>query len=241
MVTPPSTAIVRRPSPNHDARPAGAVIDMLVLHYTDMADAAAALDRLCDPQAKVSAHYLIAKDGTVYSLVEEGRRAWHAGEAYWRGARDINARSIGIELDNPGHGLGLAPFPAAQMAALVALAGAILGRHPIPPRNVVGHSDVAPRRKRDPGELFDWRALAAAGIGQWPAAAARVAPDAEAAGRLLAVIGYEDVDRTATVTAFQRRYRPAPIDGRLDAQTMGLIAAVARRVEGGEAGPTSGA
>jgi len=236
MVTPPSTAIVRRSSPNHDARPAGVVVDMLVLHYTDMADAAAALDRLCDPQAKVSAHYLIGSDGTVFGLVDETRRAWHAGESSWRGARDINARSIGIELDNPGHGLGLAAFPAAQMAGLVALAGAVLRRHPIPSRNVVGHSDVAPRRKRDPGELFDWRALAAAGIGQWPAAAPPVAPDAEAAGRLLAAIGYEDVDRMATVTAFQRRYRPARIDGRLDAQTMGWIVAVAGLLDGGARG-----
>ena len=200
---------------------------MLVLHYTDMADAASALSRLCDPVARVSAHYLIGRDGTIYQMVDEGRRAWHAGEAFWRGVRDINARSVGIELDNPGHGLGLAPFPAVQMAALIDLTRGILDRHPIPSQNVVGHSDVAPRRKQDPGELFDWLGLTVAGIGSWPSSASPLPPDGMAAGALLAAIGYEDVDRAATTAAFQRRYRPARVDGVLDAETMGLIAAVA--------------
>ncbi len=222
-MTPP---IHVRPSPNHDARPPGGAVDMLVLHYTDMADAAAALARLCDPAARVSAHYLIGREGTVYRMVDEARRAWHAGEAFWRGACDINARSIGIELDNPGHGLGLAAFPDVQMAALVALAGAVLARHPIPSQNVVGHSDVAPRRKRDPGELFDWRGLAAAGIGSWPSSAPPVPPDPAAAGRLLGDIGYEVVDFLATVAAFQRRFRPSRVDGLLDAESMGLIVAM---------------
>lgn len=199
---------------------------MLVVHYTDMADASAALERLCDPAAKVSAHYLIGRDGAVYRMVDEARRAWHAGEAFWRGARDINARSIGIELDNPGHGLGLAPFPDVLMAALIALAGAVLARHPIPAQNIVGHSDVAPRRKRDPGEQFDWRGLALAGIGSWPSAARPLPPDPAAATRLLGAIGYEVIDMPATVSAFQRRYRPLRVDGLIDAETMGLIVAV---------------
>ena len=199
-----------------------------MLHYTDMADAAAALARLCDRAAKVSAHYLIGRDGTVFQMVDEGLRAWHAGAACWQGASDINARSIGIELDNPGHGLGLVPFPAVQMGALVVLAGTVLARHPIPAQNVVGHSDVAPRRKQDPGELFDWRGLAAAGIGQWPSVASPQPADPVLAHRLLGAIGYEIVDIGATLAAFQRRYRPSAIDGRLDTETMGLIVAVAK-------------
>ena len=155
-------------SPNFDARPPGARIDMLVLHYTGMVSAEAAIERLCDPAAKVSAHYLIDEDGAVRRLVDENHRAWHAGEASWRGKSDINARSLGIELVNPGHEFGYRPFPEAQMAALEALAQDILARHTIEARNVVGHSDVAPRRKTDPGELFDWRRLAEAGIGLWP-------------------------------------------------------------------------
>ena len=164
---------IERPSPNHDSRPPGAAIDMLVLHYTGMIDARAALDRLCDPAAKVSAHYLIDEDGAVHRLVAESRRAWHAGRAVWRGNGDVNGASIGIELVNPGHEFGYRPFPDPQMDALIALARAILARHPIPARNVVGHSDVAPARRADPGELFDWARLAAAGIGLWPASEVR--------------------------------------------------------------------
>ena len=161
-------AAIERPSPNHDARPAGKPIDILLLHYTGMRDAEAALRRLTDPAAKVSSHYLIDEDGATYRLVDEGRRAWHAGVSYWGGERDINGVSIGIELVNPGHEFGYRPFPQPQMEALVELGRAILARHPIPPARVLGHSDVAPTRKTDPGELFDWRALAEAGIGLWP-------------------------------------------------------------------------
>ncbi|MGE4529478.1 MAG: N-acetylmuramoyl-L-alanine amidase, partial [Rhodospirillaceae bacterium] len=159
-------------SPNHDARPAGAPVDMLVLHYTGMETAAAALARLCDPAAKVSAHYLIDEDGAVHALVAEDRRAWHAGVSAWRGEADVNARSIGIELVNPGHEFGYRDFPARQIDALADLCREILARHPIPPRNVVGHSDVAPRRKTDPGERFPWPALAKLGIGLAPQPAA---------------------------------------------------------------------
>ena len=212
--------MIESPSPNFEARPAHTPVDMLVLHYTGMETAAAALARLCDAAAKVSAHYLIDEDGTVHRLVAENRRAWHAGAAFWRGATDVNGRAIGIELVNPGHEFGYRPFPDAQMASLEALARDILARHPIPPRNVVGHSDVAPRRKIDPGELFDWPRLAGAGIGLWPEGAVEGNGDAAA---MLAELGYETVDMAKTVKAFQRRFRPVRIDGVADAETAGRL------------------
>ena len=215
-----------RPSPNFDERPADAAIDMLVLHYTGMATGAEALARLTDPETEVSAHYLIEEDGRVFRLVDEARRAWHAGASSWRRVRGVNACSIGIELVNPGHDWGYRPFPEAQMAALEALALDILARHPIPPRNVVGHSDVAPTRKRDPGELFDWRRLAANGIGLWPEPAA--GPDDVMA--TLAAIGYETTAFSATVGAFQRHYRPADVHGYADPETRALIGGLAALV-----------
>ena len=224
-----SRRIEEIPSPNHDARPDGGAVDMLVVHYTGMQSATAARDRLCDPASKVSAHYVIDEDGSVAALVPEDRRAWHAGVSFWRGRTDINARSVGVELVNPGHEYGYRPFPEPQMAAFEALAKAILGRHPIPARNVVGHSDVAPRRKEDPGELFDWRRLAGCGIGLWPEATAS-AESADAA-QMLARFGYETEDAAATLRAFQRRFRPARIDGVADAETASLLADLLRRVE----------
>ena len=218
--------MIERPSPNFDARPAGRPIDMVVIHYTGMRSAKAAVARLCDPEAGVSAHYVIDEDGSVIRLVGEAKRAWHAGQAWWRGEADINARSVGVELVNPGHEFGYRAFPEAQMSALEGLAHAILGRHPIAARNVVGHADVAPRRKRDPGELFDWQRLAVAGVGLWPVAAAPATADPEALRAMLAEVGYETEDLTATLTAFQRRFRPARIDGAADAETAGLVAAV---------------
>ncbi len=198
---------------------------MLVLHYTGMETAAAAIGRLCDRRAKVSAHYVVGEDGLVVRLVAEDKRAWHAGEAIWRGDRGVNARSIGIELVNPGHQLGYRDFTEPQMTALEALALDIIRRHPIPDGNVVGHSDVAPDRKTDPGEKFDWRRLASAGIGRWPETA--VATGAEDVAGLLAEIGYGTTDLAAAVGAFQRRYRPARIDAVADGQTLALMAAVA--------------
>jgi len=217
--------IVERPSANFDARPDGAAVDILVVHYTGMETAEAALERLVDPAAKVSAHYLIDEDGTVVRLVGEDRRAWHAGVASWRGATDINARSIGIELVNPGHEFGYRPFPEAQMAALIDLAADLVARHRIPARNVVGHADVAPRRKMDPGELFDWPRLAAAGIGLWPEESDTCIMDPEEVKAMLAAVGYETENLHLTLKAFQRHFRPARVTGRIDFET-------ARRLKG---------
>ncbi|MFM2045876.1 MAG: hypothetical protein RLY86_4452, partial [Pseudomonadota bacterium] len=153
----PPLHLVETPSPNHGPRAPGKPVDMLILHYTGMRSGTAALERLCDPEAQVSAHYLIEEDGTVHRMVHERRRAWHAGVSLWRGEKDINSRSIGIELVNPGHEFGYRPFPAAQMAALTELCRGIVEHYAIPPLHVLAHSDVVPDRKIDPGELFDWQ------------------------------------------------------------------------------------
>ena len=161
-------AIRDLPSPNQDDRPDGMPVDTLILHYTGMQTAQAAIDRLRDPDAHVSSHYVVDEDGTVLRLVPEARRAFHAGVSYWRGNAALNGRSIGIEIVNPGHEWGYRDFPALQMAAVCDLCLEILSRHPIPPRNIVAHSDVAPDRKEDPGEKFDWEGLARNGVGLWP-------------------------------------------------------------------------
>lgn len=245
--------LIDHPSPNHGPRRSGPV-DMLVLHYTGMRDGAAALARLCDPAAEVSAHYLVGEDGTIFRLVAEDRRAWHAGASYWAGERDINSRSIGIELVNPGHEWGYRPFPAAQMAALTELAADIIARHAIPPARVLGHSDVAPGRKQDPGELFDWAGLAAAGIGLWPAPSAEDRGDASPAGivRLLRRIGYEvgavdcragiswDAEKWhgiswensthAALAAFQRHWAPKSLEKGADAASVAALRALVRAI-----------
>ncbi len=227
--------IVDRPSPNFGRRRAGAAVDMLVLHYTGMPSAEAALDRLCDARAEVSAHYLVDEDGTVYRLVDEAHRAWHAGVSCWAGERDVNSRSIGIELANPGHEFGYRPFPDAQMEALIELARGILARHPIPPHRVLGHSDVAPGRKIDPGEKFDWRLLAQAGIGLWatpgappasPVELAKVQLDLRNFGYDVAATGEADEQTRAVVCAFQRHFRPQRCDGVCDGETALLAAAL---------------
>jgi N-acetylmuramoyl-L-alanine amidase len=220
-------------SPNFDERPADTPIDMLVLHYTGIQNAADALARLTEPAAKVSAHYLIGEDGTVVRLVPEAMRAWHAGASFWRGGTDINSRSIGIELVNPGHEFGYRAFPGPQMAALLELASDIVARHPIPRRNVVGHSDVAPRRKMDPGELFDWRCLARVGIGLWPEESGECIMDDDAVRLMLSTIGYETEDLFATLKAFQRHFRPARVNGRLDWETARLAKALADQCTAG--------
>jgi N-acetylmuramoyl-L-alanine amidase len=182
---------------------------MLVLHYTGMASAEAALSRLCDPAAKVSAHYVIGEDGTVYDMVAEDQRAWHAGLSFWNGLRDVNTHSIGIELINPGHEFSYRAFPASQIAALKELTQGILARHAIPAWNVVGHSDVAPARKDDPGELFPWQTLAEAGIGLWPKHS-----DSMLGAEALLWWGYDpDAPAEKRILAFQRHFRPENLSG----------------------------
>lgn len=246
--------IRERPSPNHDSRgepPDMRPVDMLVLHYTGMPSAAVALDRLCDPAARVSAHYLIEEDGTLWRLVAEARRAFHVGVSCWQGERDLNYVSIGVEIVNPGHEWGYRPFPELQMAAVEALCRAILARHPIPPDRVVGHSDIAPDRKSDPGELFDWPRLARAGIGLWPLPSAGLARRRgrgvgviEQAGALadLARIGYcvSGAAEAVALAAFQRRFRPERWDGLLDGETCARLAAVRLAVEAAQARRRSG-
>lgn len=209
------------PSPNFDARPGG--VDVLVLHYTGMQTAEAALARLCDSSAKVSSHYLVDEDGEVYALVEEQNRAWHAGVSFWRGNTGLNDRSIGIEIVNPGHEWGYRAFPLVQMEAVLELCRGILRRHEIPGRNVVAHSDIAPDRKQDPGELFDWKFLAGRGVGVWT-------DDMAARGDLmgdLAAIGYDvSLAERDVITAFQRRFLPGSLSGVADAMTVGRAAAV---------------
>ena len=213
------------PSPSHDER-GGAPIDMLLLHYTGMPGAREALERLCDPAAKVSAHYTIDEDGTVYAHVPEARRAWHAGVSNWAGASDTNARSIGIELVNPGHEFGYRPFAEAQIAALITLCHGILMRHPIPSARVLGHSDVAPARKEDPGELFPWAQLAKAGIGLWPQAVASEL-DSSLGADALARYGYDpDAPQDKVIAAFQRHFRPRKLDGLWDGECAGLLASL---------------
>jgi N-acetylmuramoyl-L-alanine amidase len=203
---------------------------MLLLHYTGMRSVEAALDRLRDPVAEVSAHYLIDEDGTIFQLVAEARRAWHAGRGAWAGADDINDRSIGIELVNPGHEFGYRGFPGPQMAALEELCQGIMSRHPIPPHRVLGHSDVAPDRKEDPGELFDWARLARVGIGIWPRI--EPVPDSFEAGPLedlrrglgrlgygVAADGAMDAECRAVILAFQRHWLPDDMTGARDRKT----------------------
>ena len=216
--------MIERPSPNHDDR-GGAPIDMLVLHYTGMTSGAAALERLCDAQARVSAHYTIDEDGTVYRHVPEDRRAWHAGVSHWAGISNVNARSIGIELVNPGHEYGYRAFPDVQVASLIRLSQGIVMRHPIATSQVLAHSDVAPARKEDPGELFPWEKLAAAGIGLWPqGSAGEVGPEG------LVRYGYDpDAPQDKVITAFQRHFRPTRLDGKWDAECAALLASLIRQ------------
>jgi N-acetylmuramoyl-L-alanine amidase len=235
-----------RPSPNVGACRDGKRADILLLHYTGMASAEAACRWLCNPDSGVSCHYLVDEHGGIVQMVEEESRAWHAGQSYWHGETDINSRSIGIEIHNRGHEADYPDFPDRQMAAVIALAHDILARYPIPPERVLAHSDIAPRRKLDPGEKFDWRRLHEAGIGHWiepePIAADPIGADTglgpgDAGEEVLAVqaelaaYGY-DVPQTGrfdgatelTVAAFQRHFRPARVDGRADRSTRTTLA-----------------
>lgn len=223
IISPLSHHIVR--AANEEPRRNGRGVDMLILHYTGMASADAARDLLVSAESGVSCHYLIDEQGVITQMVGEEMRAWHAGVSVWNGETDTNSRSIGIEIHNPGHSLGYRAFPEAQMEAVVALCRDILTRHAIPPRNVLAHSDVAPGRKIDPGELFDWERLAGAGVGHWVPPAKRDATPLDAAGladfqALLQRYGYgieasgQLDDQTRKVTdAFQRHFRPALVNG----------------------------
>ena len=213
-------------SPNCDAR--ALPITMVVLHYTGMQTGAEAEARLVDPAAKVSAHYLIGEDGEVVRLVPEARRAWHAGRSFWRGLTDINSASIGIELVNPGHEWGYREFPRAQMEALLPLLARIVKTHDVPRANVVGHSDVAPARKDDPGELFDWPLLARHHLAL-PVPEVVLGDPFDNAGSVLLALerfGYDITDGRAAVRAFQRRWRPSLIDGQIDLQIGAMVFAL---------------
>ncbi len=212
-------------SPNHDAR-AGSVRH-LVLHYTGMRTGREAMARLCDPVARVSSHYVVEEDGCVFRLVPEGRRAWHAGVSYWRGETGLNDSSVGIEIVNPGHEWGYRPFPVLQLAAVLELSLEVIGRHGIAARDVLAHSDIAPTRKQDPGELFPWAEFADEGVGLFPRCGGVAGGDA--AG-LLGAIGYDVADLAAAVAAFQRRYRPAAVTGVGDSETLTLMDAVKRLI-----------
>ena len=216
---------IERPSPNFNARTLP--VQIIVLHYTGMPTAQAAIARLTDPDAQVSAHWLVTEDGTVVRMVDERQRAWHAGRSFWRGVTDVNSASIGIEIVNPGHEFGYRRFPAAQMAAVLSLVAAATARFGIAPANVVGHSDIAPARKQDPGELFDWDSLARAGLAM-PIPVGGFDPNWTDAGTLMALAryGYDVDDAAAAVIAFQRRFRPALFDGTIDAETRTLLRGV---------------
>jgi N-acetylmuramoyl-L-alanine amidase len=211
------------PSPNFDAR--ALPVSMVVLHYTGMIDGASAIARLADPEAKVSAHYVVAEDGQVVRMVDEAHRAWHAGRSWWRGTSDINSASIGIEIVNPGHEFGYRPFPEAQIDAVIELLAGIMERHSITRGNVVGHSDVAPARKEDPGELFPWYRLARLRLALPRPTKNLMDPHWSDAGFLLALerFGYDVADGVAAVRAFQRRFRPEMIDGIIDGECRAIL------------------
>jgi N-acetylmuramoyl-L-alanine amidase len=219
-------ATIATPSPNFDDRTLP--VTMLVLHYTGMQDAASAIARLTNAEAKVSAHYLIAEDGQIVQMVDEDKRAWHAGRSYWRGLTDVNSASIGIEIVNPGHEWGYRPFPEAQIDALIPLVNRIVNHHKITRGNVVGHSDVAPARKDDPGELFPWHRLAKLRLALPRPTKNLMDPLWTDAGFLLALerFGYDITDGPAAVRAFQRRFRPEVLDGVVDGECRAILLAL---------------
>ncbi len=218
--------MIETPSPNFDER--ALPVTMIVLHYTGMQDAASAIDRLCDPEAKVSSHYLVNEDGQLIRLVHEDKRAWHAGKSHWRGITDINSASIGIEIVNPGHEFGYRPYPEEQIEALIPLIADIKDRYAITRGNIVGHSDIAPARKQDPGELFPWGRLARLRLALPRPTKNLMDPNWTEAGFLLALerFGYDVSDKLAAVVAFQRRFRPELIDGEIDGECRAILLAL---------------
>jgi len=254
MVTPESSLVgAVHPSPNYGPRRGVVRPTMLLLHYTGVAKAATAIDWLSRDESKVSAHYVIDEAGAITQLVAEEMRAWHAGLAVWAGEADINSASIGIEIHNPGHEAGYPDFPEPQLAAVEALCRDIIARHGIRPERVLAHSDVAPTRKKDPGEKFPWARLAAAGIGHWvaPEPVNRADPGIarDAAGPLVAAVqgllagyGYGieasggfDPKTEFVVTAFQRHFRPERVDGRIDQSTITTLERLAAALPKGAA------
>ena len=215
-------------SPNFGSRNKSIQIDMLLIHYTGLPSTEVSLKRMCDPEMEVSAHYLIDEKGLIYQLVAEKDRAWHAGVSYWAGETDTNSRSIGIELQNPGHEWGYTPFPNLQMGALRELSQDLLTRYQISNRLVLGHSDVAPARKKDPGHLFDWKWLAKSGVGYWPETSpVKSSVDSITIRKSLNNIGYDPRAKIVDViTAIQRHYRPNRIDGKIDADCVSIINAL---------------
>jgi N-acetylmuramoyl-L-alanine amidase len=218
--------MIDTPSPNFDARTLP--ISMVVLHYTGMIDGASAINRLADPEAKVSAHYVVAEDGQIIRMVDEANRAWHAGRSWWRGISDVNSASVGIEIVNPGHEFGYRPFPDAQIEAVIRLVASIVARYGITRGNVVGHSDVAPARKDDPGELFPWHRLAKLRLALPRPTKNLMDPHWSDAGFLLALerFGYDVTDGPAAVRAFQRRFRPELMDGIIDGECRAILLAL---------------
>lgn len=215
--------MIDTPSPNFDDR--ALPVTMLVLHYTGMPDAASAIAWLANPEARVSAHYVVAEDGQIVRMVDETRRAWHAGKSHWRGITDVNSASIGIEIVNPGHEWGYRPFPEQQIDALVPLVADIVERYGIAPANVVGHSDIAPARKQDPGELFPWHVLAKRRLALARPSRNLMDPPWTDGGFMLALerFGYDIADAEAAVVAFQRRFRPEHVDGVIDGECRAIL------------------
>jgi N-acetylmuramoyl-L-alanine amidase len=232
------TSTITVNSPNFDERDPAIALRFIILHYTDMTSGADALKRLCNPAAKVSAHYVVEEDGRIFQLVDESNRAWHAGKSFWRGITDINSASIGIELVNPGHHNGYRTFPVAQIAVLKGLLRDIAARHGLSLSFApLGHSDVAPTRKQDPGELFPWQALAQEGIGLWPVPHREDYGHAEdgEVQNFLRAIGYDcpatgayDPPTRAALLAFQRHYHPENLTGTPEAETVARLRARAR-------------
>lgn len=233
---------IEAPSPNFDARTS--LPDIIVLHYTGMQTGEGALERLRDPEAKVSSHYMVEEDGRVFRLVPEERRAWHAGRSFWKGKTDINSASIGVEIVNPGHEFGYRPFPDAQIASVIALVADIRSRWAVDDARIVGHADVAPDRKEDPGELFPWKRLAEAGHGLWvepPAAPGEPLGEGEEGAGVFALqagltrLGYDcapsgkyDAHTAAVIRAFQRHWRQERVDGIADGETRARLIGLLR-------------
>lgn len=244
-------SIIDHPSPNWNERPHDACIDTVVIHYTGMQSGDAALQRLCDPKAEVSAHYLIEEDGRLFRLVDEEKRAWHAGVSNWRGRENLNHNSIGIELVNPGHEFGYRPFPTLQIECLLSLLSHLKSCYNITGNGFVGHSDIAPGRKLDPGPLFPWKKLAENGFGLWPECDGQeldkilvhgqeIDPKGDYAIKLnkqLGIVGYHlddtksfNATHRSIVRAFQAHWRPETVSGLIDIGTAKVLDDIARQI-----------